>query len=142
MYYLTHMEPVRELWTKRTSGEKVAIGFFVFALILYAVNPLNISLVLGNSMKPTFTHGDVVVYSEYIEMQEGNMVVYEGENGKMISHRLIDQRHEGVFIAQGDNNKQPDETLVTPRNYKGTIIIHLNTSEFAPKDFLWKYYPS
>lgn len=132
---------VREYLDNLTRVEQIAIFFFVVSLLVYAVNPVNISLVLGNSMKPTFDHGDVVIYSEHIDMEEGNIVVYEAEDGQMVTHRLIAQRSNGKFVAKGDNNNYIDETLVTESNYKGTLIWHVNTSKYIPTDFLWDYYP-
>lgn len=92
-------------------------------------------------MEPTFDHGDIVVYSGYIEMETGDMVVYEGRNDQMISHRLVDKRSEGEYLAKGDNNDYIDKTVVTKENYQGTILVHFDTSDYVPTEYLWKYYP-
>lgn len=126
--------------TGYSKTEKAIVLFLFFSIFLYIANPLSISLVVGNSMEPTFDHGDVVVYSDYIEMEEGNMVVYEGEEGEMISHRLIEEKRSNVYVAKGDNNTRVDDTLVTSDNYRGTILFHINTSKYIPTEYLWKYY--
>lgn len=80
--------------------------------------------VSGDSMLPTLIDGDVVhvMPVPFDKLEDGDIVVYRGRHGEIISHR-IETRSSGSWYAKGDNNKRRDRAYVTEANYLGYVYL-------------------
>lgn len=136
------MQEIVEWIQERPLLDLLTIALFVLALLLLLLNPINISIILGNSMEPTLSHGDMVVYSEWLNPSEGDIVIFDNAEGYMVSHRIIDKKEPGLYATKGDNNSIQDHTLVdVDKNYNGKVVLHIELSNYINEQFLWRFHP-
>ena len=80
----------------------------------------------GTSMNPVY--GDntmlVAVPIDFKDLQVGMHVVYVNRNNRRVAHRLVAKESKG-WRAQGLNNPEEDNDLVTPENLIGVIYASL-----------------
>src|SRR5581483_800123 len=78
---------------------------------------------VGDSMEPLYaTHTAVVVAPiNFKQLEKGMTVVYLNSQGRMVAHSLTGDVPRG-WIAQGVNNAEEDDDLVTPNNLIGVIV--------------------
>lgn len=78
---------------------------------------------VGESMEPLFPHHTAIVVAPlaFAELKKGMTVVYVTRTGRMVAHSLIGDV-PGGWIAQGINNEDEDEELVTRENLVGVIV--------------------
>ncbi len=86
----------------------------------------------GESMNPVY--GDntmlVAVPIDFKDLQAGMYVVYLNRNNHRVAHRLVAKESKG-WRAQGLNNSEEDNDLVTPENLIGVIYASLTHEEDA-----------
>ena len=84
----------------------------------------------GTSMNPVY--GDntmlVAVPIDFKDLQAGMYVVYLNRNNRRVAHRLVAKESKG-WRAQGLNNPEEDNDLVTPENLIGVIYASLTPEE-------------
>lgn len=93
------------------------------AFELAATRPgMQVMRVAGDSMRPFFSDGAVVVVKTVSaeHLAPGMVVVYRNRFGETITHRLL-ARVAGGWRVKGESNREPDTTLVTPRNLIGMV---------------------
>jgi hypothetical protein len=78
---------------------------------------------VGASMEPLYaTHTAIVVAPvKFKELKKGMTVVYVSSSGRMVAHSLTGDVPKG-WIAQGVNNDEEDDDLVTKENIVGVIV--------------------
>jgi len=78
---------------------------------------------VGESMEPLYASHTAIVVApvEYKHLQKGMTVVYMNGAGRMVAHALTGDVPKG-WIAQGVNNDQEDDDLVTADNLVGVIV--------------------
>ena len=76
----------------------------------------------GKSMEPMYVSGTAIVVHEqaYSTLRAGMPVVYRNSRGYYVAHMLVEEMRNG-WVAIGVNNSEPDQELVTPRNFVGVI---------------------
>lgn len=70
---------------------------------------VGISVVLTDSMKPEFSGGDLIIFSEKDSYKEKDVVVFKDGRSSTV-HRIIEIDGETV-ITKGDNNNTPDAPI-------------------------------
>lgn len=92
---------------------------------VFGVRPV---LVQGISMEPGFHTGDVVIIKPVdVEMLAVGDIIKFRDGNHDVLHRIIDIRREEsglVFIAQGDNNPNPDSP-VAAADVDGRLVLHI-----------------
>ena len=87
----------------------------------------------GTSMNPVY--GDntmlVAVPIDFKDLRAGMYVVYIDRNNRRVAHRLVAKEGKG-WRAQGLNNPEEDNDLVTPENLIGVIYASLTPEAIAP----------
>jgi hypothetical protein len=78
---------------------------------------------VGDSMEPLYSNHTAVVVApiKFHDLQKGMTVVYLNHDGRMVAHALTGDVPNG-WIAQGVNNSEEDEDLVTGNNLVGVIV--------------------
>ncbi|HVS51809.1 MAG TPA: hypothetical protein VHD62_05585 [Opitutaceae bacterium] len=78
---------------------------------------------VGESMAPLFSSHTAIVVApaKFKELQKGMTVVYVNRYGHMVAHSLTGDVPKG-WIAQGVNNDEEDDDLVTKDNLVGVIV--------------------
>jgi hypothetical protein len=85
---------------------------------------------LSNSWFLPFDKSVIVLdNTPYEDLQKHDFVGYVS-GGKKVFHRLIKKTDDG-WVAQGDNNANPDKDLVTKSNYTGRLTPPIFTWESA-----------
>jgi hypothetical protein len=84
----------------------------------------------GESMEPIFASRTAIVVTpvDFAQLRPGMSVVYVNQDGRGVAHTLIKKTRSG-WMAQGVNNPDRDEDLVTAQNLVGAI-----TQAFAASD--------
>lgn len=82
----------------------------------------------GHSMEPVYPHGTALVVRErsYKNLRPGMGVVYRNARGLYVAHMVVEHLPRG-WIAIGLNSQEPDDELVTQKNFIGVI-----TAAFVP----------
>ena len=105
------------------------INLVLFVLGVYKFEPITI---LSNSMEPTYSRGDVVIYEklnekELKEIPENSIIIYSMEN-KNIAHRItekIKNKDKILYQTKGDSNNATDKNLVKIEQIKGIYKFHI-----------------
>ena len=76
----------------------------------------------GRSMEPMYPGGTAVVVHEqsYQTLRPGMLVIYRSSGGYYVAHMLLEELRGG-WLAIGVNNCEPDDELVTRRNFMGVV---------------------
>jgi hypothetical protein len=82
----------------------------------------------GESMNPVYGDNTMLVVSpiEYSQLKAGMTVVYTNRFGRRVAHQLIAKESKG-WRAQGINNPEEDNDLVTPDNLIGVVYASLSS---------------
>lgn len=98
-------------------------------------------LISGSSMAPFLVHErDSIIFSKpQRELQRGDMVFYQRENGQFVMHRILHVKPEGLYIVgdaqteiEGPVNPKQVFAVVTRAQRKGKWI--------GPGDFWWWFF--
>jgi len=81
--------------------------------------------VRGQSMEPTYDHGDLLVVRADAAPALGDVIVFripddEPGGGNLVVHRFVGVRDDGTMITQGDNRDTPDSFRVTQDDVVGS----------------------
>lgn len=81
-----------------------------------------VARVVGDSMVPFFSGGDVVVFKPiaFSQVKVGMIVVYENAWGETVAHQVVRVTEEGL-ITRGYHNREADSTRVTTANFRGIV---------------------
>ena len=121
----------------------LCITLVCFMLGLFRYEPITM---LSNSMFPSFSRGDVVIYkkmsdSELKNISINSIIIYTiGDQN--IAHRVINmiQKNDNVlYQTKGDYNNAPDINLVGIDQIKGVYIFHIKYIGF-PSVWLYDYF--
>ncbi len=85
----------------------------LFMLGLFQYQPIAI---LSNSMNPTFSRGDIVIYKKEENILPGDIIVFKHED-KLIVHRVISINE--YYVTKGDANNTIDYIKVKKEDIKG-----------------------
>ena len=80
------------------------------------------AVVISGSMKPELEVNDVVIAHEQKEYQAGDVVLFRGESGKTVCHRILSREPDG-FVTRGDANNAPDQRRVPPGDVYGKVVL-------------------
>lgn len=85
---------------------------------------------VGTSMEPLYASHTAVIVApvKFNELKKGMTVVYINSRGRMVAHSLTGDLPKG-WIAQGVNNDNEDDDLVTKRNLVGVIVKAFSASD-------------
>jgi hypothetical protein len=78
---------------------------------------------VGESMEPLYSSHTAIVVAPvaFKDLKKGMTVVYMNRRGNMVAHALTGDLPKG-WIAQGVNNDEEDDDLVTADNLIGVIV--------------------
>ncbi|PTY01148.1 hypothetical protein DB354_00455 [Opitutus sp. ER46] len=78
---------------------------------------------VGESMAPLYSSRTAIVVApiKFSDLRKGMTVVYVSRRGNMVCHSLTGDLPKG-WIAQGVNNDEEDDDLVTANNLVGVIV--------------------
>ena len=119
------------------------ITLICFMTGMFKYEPISI---LSNSMNPTYSRGDVIIFKklnedELMNIQKGQIIVYAvGE--KNIAHRVVNvirQNEKVQYQTKGDNNNAPDMNLVKTEQIQGVYVFHIKYLGF-PSIWLYDYF--
>ena len=104
-------------------------------------------VILSNSMVPTFSRADVVIYKKINEKQlqeipNGSIIVYSINNQNIV-HRVVNiiKENEIMYQTKGDSNNVADRNLVKINQIKGIYVFHIKYIGF-PSVWLYEYFNS
>jgi len=89
--------------------------------------------VKGDSMHPFLRDGDFVLCKEtpYAGLRKGNLLVFIGDKGEYVIHRLVDEGSDGLFYLKGDGYKLFPEPVARGA-IKGRAVGLIRGGRFIP----------
>ena len=105
----------------------LGIILICFTVGVFKYKPMAI---LSNSMVPTYSRGDVVIYSkpnqkELENLDLYNIIVYRLDD-MIIAHRIVEiqeKNGETLYITKGDNNPTKDSKKVKKQDIIGIVKL-------------------
>lgn len=121
----------------------LCISFVCFMLGIFPYEPIAI---LSNSMTPTFSRGDVLIFKklkeeELTEIERNTIIVYQIGN-QNVAHRIInkvEKNKETFYQTKGDKNNVEDRNLVGTNQIKGVYVFSIKYAGF-PSVWLYEYF--
>jgi len=86
--------------------------------------------VSGPSMLDTLKPGELTISYKlypYRSLRLSDIVVYNSEKGFSIIHRIFKRYRGGLWITKGDNNRYTDRELLGPENFKGLVLVDVDS---------------
>lgn len=80
--------------------------------------------VISGSMAPDIPTGSLVYVrrAEPEQIQEGDVIVFDGGDGALITHRVVENRTlMGEFVTKGDANEKEDPNPIAYDQLKGKV---------------------
>ena len=108
----------------------LALVAFLAAILIFSTFPLpgnyKIMVVLSGSMEPKIGLGSVVLVKPFPSYQVDDIVTYSNPNdaAKSTTHRIV-KIENNSYITQGDKNKSPDSSPVSPDDIIGKVLLTL-----------------
>lgn len=135
-YIITYRE--KHKVSRRTQGiSKIGLIFAVvfsvllmlFMLGFFKCEPIGI---LSNSMYPTYSRGDMLIYEKFDEshlknLEKGSIIIYRIGN-QTVAHRVVNviqENGETLYQTMGDNNNAPDVKYVKISQIQGVYRFHI-----------------
>ena len=121
----------------------LAISLVCFMLGFFKYEPIAI---LSNSMSPTFSRADVVIYKklkedELNELPNNSIIIYT--LGKQnIAHRIVDivkDEKNTRYQTKGDRNNMYDPNIVEVNQIKGIYVFHIKYIGY-PSVWLYEFF--
>jgi len=115
----------RQGWRR---AARAIVGLFVLACVVWAWpsrfgGHTTVLAVDGNSMKPTFDNGDLVVARTEDRYSVGDVIIFTvpttAGHFANIVHRIIAVNSDGSIVTQGDNRQTADGFHTTIHNVVG-----------------------
>ncbi len=72
--------------------------------------------IMGGSMEPTITRGDLIVVTPPPSKIEVGMIVTMTADGRVVTHRVVEVRPDGRLVTKGDANDAVD-------HWNGTVTV-------------------
>ena len=93
-------------------------------LVLFMLGLFNYKsiAILSNSMSPTFTRGDVVIYKDTEKILPGDIIVFQ-YGSQIIVHRVIGINE--YYVTKGDANNTVDYIKLKKEDIKGVYQFHI-----------------
>lgn len=121
----------------------LCISFVCFMLGIFPYEPIAI---LSNSMTPTFSRGDILIFKklkeeELAEIELNTIIVYQIEN-QNVAHRIVnkvEKNKETFYQTKGDKNNVEDRNLVGTNQIKGVYVFSIKYAGF-PSVWLYEYF--
>ena len=107
----------------------ISVLLMLFMLGFFKCEPIGI---LSNSMYPTFSRGDIIIYEKFEEsnlknLEKGSIIIYRIGN-QSVAHRVVNVIHENgetLYQTMGDNNNAPDTKYVKVSQIQGVYRFHI-----------------
>jgi len=99
------------------------LPFLLFA-VPQAVGADHGFVILSGSMEPALSPGDVVIVSDSVSVQVGDVITFDGGDTVPITHRIIGVE-DGQYITKGDANENADSVPVPPANVLGRVVLSI-----------------
>ena len=89
--------------------------------------PASYVVVSGDSMKPTYQDGDLVIARKKSSYQVGDIILFDPRVGEVFSviHRIIEIRPDGFYVTQGDNRPDADGWFLSNDDVFGSAVVRL-----------------
>ena len=90
-----------------------------------ALPRLRVALVDGQSMRPAFHPGDLVVGVRPVSLRRGDVVLFhERSQNRYVIHRIVEVRGRDI-TTRGDNNPPAVTETVTPDRIEAKVVLRM-----------------
>lgn len=107
----------------------------IVSVTLYVFQPAKFGILVGYSMTPTMTDGDIFIYEPGEPAEVDDIIVFESEeHNKLVAHRVV-EKNATHYVTKGDNNTVRDAPIkINSPNYEGKMAGHIPTPWGFPID--------
>ena len=130
------MRSRRRVPGSRRAQRLVAAVFAVLAVVgvgVYMSGPMSPAIIVGDSMEPRLSQGDLAIIRQATEYKVGDVVAYQHPDVGLLIHRIIavDDGSAGLDagsgrpILQGDNRAQPDAYHPLLSDVQGQLLLSM-----------------
>ena len=138
----TRYNPDKELERrveKRKQSISVAVLFVILTLFIALVSCKFTfgAIVIGSgSMKKNLDKGDVVVFKNNKKIKQGDIIVFEKDNIKIV-HRVVkvnEKENRKIYYTKGDANQTIDDGFVTDDIILGKVLFKI---KYVGRPSIW-----
>lgn len=122
-YYIFNKKKI--IYTKNSARIFYPLSIIASSLlVLFMLGIFNYKsiAILSNSMNPTFTRGDVVIYKDTKNIVPGDIIVFQ-YGRQIIVHRVISINE--YYVTKGDANNTVDYIKLKKEDIKGVYQFHI-----------------
>lgn len=113
------MEEIKTINENSSIQTKLVAAFLILlvlflSFIVYGTSVSNrfykLLIVTSGSMSPEFEAGDLImiVRVDPYELKVDDIITFSTEDGKLLTHRIVELKKDGEIITKGDANKTAD----------------------------------
>lgn len=103
------------------------------------VGNISVFNIVSKSMEPTINVNDLIVIQKCTEeeIQKGDIITYEKEDGTIVTHRIVkisEEEGQNVYTTKGDNNAVEDDEKISHEQVQGKYLFKIKgAGKFAQK---------
>lgn len=97
-------------------------GFLIFLRPIPFHGDTSYVIVVGESMEPTLSQGDLVISKKASAYSVGDIVTYRSPYGPVVIHRIV-EIEDGIFVTKGDNRDSVDPWDITTDMILGKSLL-------------------
>lgn len=103
----------------------ITLTFVVTAFVAMLVLGVSVKRVASGSMEPELPVGSLIFIREQPHYMRGDIIVFPDDEGRAITHRLVDYGDGGSLITKGDANPTHDiwDRPLTEDDVIGKVIL-------------------
>lgn len=104
--------------------ENIFLALLVIIYFSGMTPPVGIGLMIyGDSMEPTLCTGDIVIYSDYTQIEKGDIITYKND-AVYTTHRVVNETVNGYW-TKGDNSTLDPEPI-QEEQVIGEVVFRLS----------------
>lgn len=109
----------------------IIVSILTLLTMLINTKNLTVAVVLSDSMKPTFSSGDLLVLSgnRNSEIKVGDVITFQGVDNIPITHRVVDFKGD-LVITKGDAVSLLNTEEIYAENINSIYITHIPYAGF------------
>lgn len=103
----------------------IVLTLVVTGVVAMLVLGVSVKRVVSGSMEPEFSAGSLIFIREQPNYMRGDVIVFPDDEGRMITHRLVDYGDGASLITKGDANPTHDihDRPLTEEDVVGKVIL-------------------
>jgi len=112
--------------------EIISWGLLIGFMVMMALTAMSNSSILGKyrsflvqsgSMEPSIMTGDIIIIKSSPQYIKNDVVTFEDDQQRRVTHRIIDIQSDNIFITKGDANRSSDRENIAKNQILGKVTL-------------------